>query len=277
MAKTIGFYQNFNLDLKRLSTALLCVQANPELGHDALAQCMGVNRPVAEGFSAWLRHTGLATLHHGEQRQRVLTYELTPFGQLASQYDPTLTDLGTQWVLHYYLSTEHTDRSDAWRILINEFLSPGLTITSDKFGSYFASVMGSEVKNRSALSKDPQTALSTYVRPQALGRLGILTKQKTTYIVGHPTLPHIYVVGYLLFDWWQRRYNQTNTLRFAQLCKEEGSLGRLCQADDRQVRQFVVELAGLGYLSFSETQHEPVNRLDLESPHVLLERYYRQQ
>lgn len=276
MAKTIGFYQNFNLDLKRLSTALQCVQAQFELGHDALAQCMGVNRPVAEGFSAWLRHTGLATLNSGEQRQRVLTYGLTPFGQLASKYDPTLTDLGTQWVLHYYLSTEHTERSDAWRVLINEFLSPGLTFTSEQFGSYFASVMGGEVKNRLALSKDPQTALSTYVRPQGLGGLGILLKQKTTLVTGRPNWPHIHVVGYLLFDWWQRRYNQTNTLRFTQLCKEEGSLGRLCQADDQQVRQFVGELTGLGCLSFSETQHEPVNRLYLEPPHILLERYYRQ-
>jgi hypothetical protein len=133
LAKTIGFYQNFNLDLKRLSTALQCVQAEPEQGHDALAQCMGVNRPVAEGFSAWLRHTGLATFHPVEQRQRKLTYKLTSFGQLASRYDPTLTDLGTQWVLHYYLSTKHAECSEAWRVLINEFLSPGLTFTSEQF------------------------------------------------------------------------------------------------------------------------------------------------
>lgn len=276
MAKTIGFYQNFSLDLKRLSTALQCVQAQSELGHDALAQCMGVNRPVAEGFSAWLRHTGLATLHHGEQRQRVLSYELTPFGKLASKYDPTLTDLGTQWVLHYCLSTEHAELSHAWRVLINEFLSPGLTFTSEQFGSYFASVMGDEVKNRSALSKDPSTALSTYIRPQGLGKLGILLKQKNTLVTVHPNWPHIHVVGYLLFDWWQRRYNQTNTVHFAQLCKEEGSLGRIFQADDRQVRLFVGELTGFGYLSFSETQHEPVNRLYLEPPYILLEHYYKQ-
>jgi hypothetical protein len=276
LAKTVGFYQNFNLDLKRLSTALQCVQAQAELGHDALAQCMGVNRPVAEGFSAWLRHTGLATLRSGEQRQRALTYELTPFGHLAFKYDPTLTDLGTQWILHYYLSTKHAECSDAWRVLINEFLSPGLTFTTEQFASYFGSVMRDGVKNRSALTKDPSTALSTYIRPQGLSKLGILLKQKTTLIAAQPNWPHILVVGYLLFDWWQRNYNQTNTLRFAQLCKEEGSLGRLCQADDRQVRQFVGELTGLGYLSFSETQHEPVNRLYLEQPHILLERYYGQ-
>jgi hypothetical protein len=274
LAKTIGFYQNFNLDLKRLSAILQCVEAQPGLGHDALAQCMGVNHPVVEGFSAWLRHTGLATL--GEQRQRTRSYELTPFGRLAFKYDPNLTDLGTQWVLHYYLSTKHTECSEAWCVLINEFLSPGLSFTAEQFTSYFASVMGDKVKNRSALKKDPTTAISTYIRPQGFSKLGILVKEKTSISVASPNFPHILVVGYMLFDWWQRHYNQTNTLSFPKLCKEEGSLGHICQASELQVRQFVIELTGLGCLSFSETQHEPVNRLYLEPQHLLLERYYSQ-
>lgn len=62
MGKTMGFYQNFNLDLRRLSSALRCIQAEPEMSYIALAQCMGENQPVAEGFSAWLRHTGLVTV-----------------------------------------------------------------------------------------------------------------------------------------------------------------------------------------------------------------------
>lgn len=277
MGKTLGFYQNFNLDLHRLSTALRCIQADPEMGQNALAQCMGVNQPVAEGFSAWLRHTGLATIQSFNKPKSTSPYKLTPFGELVSRYDPTLTDLGTQWVLHYYLATEHSERSDAWYVLINEFLSLGSTFTSDQFQAYFASVKGNEAKNRTALNKDPQTALSTYVRAQALGRLGILSKRDTTYSVEWPNLPHILVVGYLLLDWWQNCYNQTNTLRFPQIWREEEGLGRICLANNQQVRQFVIELTGLGYLNFSETQHEPVNRLYNEPPHTLLERYYIQQ
>src|SRR5689334_2151530 len=139
MGKTLGFYQNFNLDLHRLSSALRCIQADPDMSQNALAQCMGVNQPVAEGFSAWLRHTGLATNQSISKAKSTLSYKLTPFGEIVSQYDPTLTDLGTQWVLHYYLATKHTDRSDAWHVLINEFLSSGSTFTSDQFQMYFAS------------------------------------------------------------------------------------------------------------------------------------------
>lgn len=276
MGKTLGFYQNFNLDLHRLSTALCCIQADPEMGQHALAQCMGVNQPVAEGFSAWLRHTGLATIQSNNKSKSTLFYQLSPFGELVSRYDSTLADLGTQWILHYYLATEHAERSDAWYVLINEFLSLGSTFTSDQFQTYFASAKGNEATNRSALNKDPQIALSTYVRPQALERLGILTKKDTTYAVGWPNLPHILVTGYILLDWWQNHYGQSNTLKFSQLCREEESLGRIYQVNNQQVRQFVVELTGLGYLSFSDTQHEPVNRLYVEPPNLLLERYYRQ-
>ncbi len=276
MGKALGFYQNFSLDLQRLSTALRCIKAEPEMGQIALAQCMSVNQPVAEGFSAWLRHTGLATFQSLNKPKSTTSYKLTPFGELVSQFDPTLTDLGTQWVLHYYLATEHAERSDAWYVLVNEFLSLGSTFTSVQFQTYFASVKGNEAKNRSALNKDPQTALSTYVRAQALGRLGILSKRDTIYSVGWPNLPHILVVGYLLLDWWQNRYNQTNTLRFSQLCRAEESPGRICLVNDQKVHQFVIELTGLGYLSFSETQHEPVHKLYNEPPHRLLESYYLQ-
>jgi hypothetical protein len=57
LAKIIGFYQNFNLDLQRLSNARHYIQQDPEMSHFALAQYMSVNQPVAEGFSAWLRHS----------------------------------------------------------------------------------------------------------------------------------------------------------------------------------------------------------------------------
>jgi hypothetical protein len=73
MAKTLGFYQNFNLDLQRLSNALGCIQHDPEMGHSALARCMSVNGPVAESFSSWLHHTGLATnlLAKGSQQTAI--------------------------------------------------------------------------------------------------------------------------------------------------------------------------------------------------------------
>jgi len=276
MAKTIGFYQNFNLDLQRLSNALRCVQSDPEMGHSALAHCMSVNAPVAEGFSSWLRHAGLTiTVTHTEP-QKTATHKLSPFGELVYRHDPTLMDRGTQWILHYYLSTKRVESSDAWYVLINRYLPICLNFTSDQFQSYFTSTIGDSATNQLALSKDPLAALSTYTRSDALAQLHILEKQNKKYIVRQPYLPPTLVVGYMLLDWWQYHYNETNTLRFSQLCHEEESIGRLCLIEASQVRQYIIALTGLGYLSFSETQHEPVHRLYQDQPILLLERYYIQ-
>lgn len=276
MAKTIGFYQNFNLDLQRLSSALGCIQNDPEMGHLALAQCMSVNEPVAEAFSSWLRHTGLAAGLPAKGSQRTTIHQLTTFGEFAYRYDPTLTDIGTQWILHYYLAAKRTESSDAWYVLVNKYLPMCVNFTAGQFQSHFNAVMGSNAKNRSALNKDPLAALSTYVRVEALAKLNILEKRDKVYNVGQPNFPSALVAGYMLLDWWQHHYNETNTVRFSQLCNEEESLGRICSAGAGQVRRFVAELAGLGYLSFSETQHEPVNRLCQDHPGTLLERYYKQ-
>ena len=257
-------------------SALRCIQGDPEMGHSALAHCMSVNQPVAEGFSAWLRHTGLTIAAPRIESQKTSTHKLTPFGELVYQYDPTLTDRGTQWILHYYLATRRAECSDAWYILINRYLPTSLNFTSDQFQSYFTSTMANSVKNQLALSKDPLAALSTYTRLDALARLHILEKQNKIYTVRQPYLPPVLVIGYMLLDWWQYHYHETNTLRFSQLCHEEESIGRLCLTDAGQVRQWIVALTGLGYLSFSETQHEPVHRLYQNQPNLLLERYYTQ-
>ncbi|GER89762.1 hypothetical protein KDW_39240 [Dictyobacter vulcani] len=277
MGKTMGFFQNFSLDLQRLSSALNYVQNNPQTSHEDLARSMSVNRPVAEGFSAWLRHTGLVKIITRQDSQPTKIYQLTDFGQLVCQYDSTLSDLGTQWILHYYLSVKQEETSEAWYMLFNYFLPHCFDFTSDKFQMYFEDKVGVEAKNRSALKKDPIAALSTYVRPDALAKLNILEKHDKTYQISRPDYPSSLIIGYMLFDWWQHRYNFSNTLRFSQLCEDDESIGRLCLADRNQIRRFVIDLTRLGYVSFSDTQHEPVNRLQQIPASSLLERYYQQQ
>src|SRR5437588_4591484 len=186
MAKTIGFYQNFRLDIQRLSNALCSIQQEPEMSYAALAQCMCVDLPVAEAFSSWLRHTGLVEPIPRKRPQKAIVHRLSPFGELAYQYDPTLMDIGTQWVLHYYLATRRGEVSDAWHLLVNNYLPHHLRFTADQFLSYFNSLMENEAKSRQALNRDPLVALATYIRADALGQLQILKKQAKMYTLGQP-------------------------------------------------------------------------------------------
>lgn len=272
MGRTVGFYQNFNLDLQRLSKALRCVEQQGAMGYEELAECMGVNRPVAEGYSGWLRHAGLARA--AKQPGTPIAYSLTPFGKLAAEYDPNLDDLGTQWAIHYFLATEHTERSEAWYVLINEFLSIGRAFTGAQFASYFAGVAGQGITNRSSLTKDPQTALASYTRTQALSRIGIISKDGEVYKANPAKLPNALVQAFILLDWWQRHHPNVNMLRLSALYDESGSPGRIWLAERARMEQLVRELRGLGYLGFAATQHEQVTRLYSDPPESILERYY---
>lgn len=273
MAK-FGFFKSKNLWLPRLSGALRCVEEYPTSSQKALARCMGVNQPVGASYSNWLRHTGLVKVEK-KSGSSSRSYQLTPVGALIAEHDPQMADLGTQWLLHYYLATDQEKRSEAWHVLFNQFLRTGMTFESAEFQAYFANVLGDEASSPFALKTDPTAALFTYTNRESLADLALLSKQKRKmYVVGKPHYPDSLVIGFMLFDWWKRQYNYTNTLRFSQLCEEEESLGRLCVATPSQVRRFVLQLTGLGYLTFSETQHEPVNRLYEDEPYLLLKRYY---
>jgi hypothetical protein len=75
---------------------------------------------------------------------------------------------------------------------------------------------------------------------------------------------------------WQRRYDDTNTLRLSQLVSEPETPGRIFVATSTQVREFILHLQAQGLLTYADTQHEPVTRRFHDDPIVLLEQYYQQ-
>ena len=111
-----------------------------------------------------------------------------------------------------------------------------------------------------------------------LGRLAFRASWKMGATLPNPAgQPDALIAGYMLLDWWDRRYPHFGTLRFTP------TLGgrrkpQVASSSPRpaQVHSLVRELTGLGYLNYAETQHEPVNRLYSQPPHTLLERYYQE-
>jgi hypothetical protein len=210
----------------------------------------------------------------GSKRGQRLFTPLTRFGNLVAVRDPTIRDLGTLWLLHYFLSTDHEERSEAWHVLVNEFLAPGRVFTAEQYKTYFATVRGQEATNHNAVKKDPEEALDTYAGQGALSRLGILVQEGKNYRVLQPAQPPLLIAAYMLFDWWDRHYPHTSVLRLSQLAREPDSLGRVCLADSRGLEQMVRALAGHNYLTFRATEHEQVTRLYGDPVPELLDQYY---
>lgn len=271
MGNTIVFYKGFPLDRALLGRMVRCVAEDQAGSPTEIGMYLGVNTPKAQSnaFPRWLVHTGLGTF-------RQSTYSLTPFGTQVAQFDPLLMRQGTQWLLHYYLAIEHEVRSEVWYRFINEFASPGRQFTEEELSTYVTRALSHAQPNRDGIPKDTKELLKLYTQSKGLQAIHLLVAEQTGYRIQPQERPDILIVGYALLDFWARRYPHIDTLRFSQLCELPESIGRVFVADRVEVRTWIAGLASMGYLSFAESQHEPVNRLFKDSPTQLLKEYYAQ-
>jgi hypothetical protein len=223
---------------------------------------------MVEGIRGWLCKTGLG---NGTSKN----YTLSPFGTLVAEYDPDLQQAGTQWLLHYYLVSQHEERAEVWYRCFNEFLSPRRSFSADELQGYTERILEQTPKNKDGVAKDTKELIKTYTQPAALGALGIVAKQgKAALSVAAPNEPDPLIVGYILFDGWMRRFGEVDTIRLSQIVNEPESIGKIFTADHDQVRQYIGALQRLGLVNYADTQHEPVTRRFQDDPLRLLERYY---
>ena len=271
MAKTLDFYGRFSFDRSLASRLLQCIAEGQATSEEAIGSYVGVNpyKVGSDRFPRWLLHMGLVT-REGK------SYKLTTFGELTYRYDPTLIRESTLWLLHYYLTTNQQTYSEVWYRFANEFAAPQKTFTQEELVAFLSRTRDEIPENKSGIKGDTQELIRMYTRNQALGHLALLQKQDKSYIVQATVQPELLVIAYILLDFWARRYPRTDTLSFTILCEAPESLGRIFVRDRSEIRQWITMLSGAGYVSFAESQHEPVNRLFPDSPQQLLEKYYSQ-
>lgn len=266
--RELAFHQKFKLDRERLASLMRCITQSQVGSAKAAAECMGVGKPVAEGFLGWLFKTGLGKSDKG-------TYVLSPIGEIVADHDPHLMDSGTLWLLHYYLASQHEERAEVWYRCFNEFLSPGMEFARGELQTYIERALESAPTNRSGIADDCKELVKCYTESSGLGKLQVITGAgKGTYQARLGQLPDPHIVAFVLFDSWQRRFPQHDTIRLGQVAQEPEMLGRVFVGGRDQVIQSLYDLQGMGWVNLVDSQHEPVTRRFREAPIQLLEAYY---
>jgi hypothetical protein len=232
---------------------------------------LGVNPYKVGGLRGWFCKLGLGSTTAKQ-------YSLSPFGAAVAAHDPDLMRPGTQWLLHYFLASEHAERSEVWYQCFNAFLQPGMSFSREELREYVDRSLPENPSNKDAVEKDTSELLKTYSQDSALGSLKLITQQADKKLIAglsSSTIPDPLIIAYVLFDVWKRRYNTTNTLRLSQLVAEPETPGRIFVATSVQVREFILHLQAQGLLTYADTQHEPVTRRFQDDPTLLLEQYYQ--
>jgi len=102
---SFSFHHKYALNRERLSRMLRCVAEEQATSNDAIGAFVSVNPYVVRSLRGWFRHTGLGDYHVGR-------YTLSPFGNLAAQYDALLEQPGTFWLMHYNRVSEQSLRAE---------------------------------------------------------------------------------------------------------------------------------------------------------------------
>ncbi len=267
--RDVRFHQGFALQRERLSGFVRCIEEHPAASDDDVGAFIGVNPYMVEGLRGWLYKTGLG---RGNSRN----YSLTPLGALVANQDSALQQLGTQWVLHYYLCSQHEERAEVWFRGFNDFLSPGRVFNTEELQTYIERTLEYSPSNTKGVASDTKELIKAYTQPSALGALGILAKRGKSLEVSTTRTPEPLIAAYILFDSWSRRFVGTDVVRLSQISSEPECIGRIFVATHDQVREIISTLQGLGLVNYADTQHEAVARRYHEAPMHLLERYYQE-
>ena len=151
---------------------------------------------------------------------------LSSFGRLALDHDSLLSDPATLWVMHYNLAADHLSGPPFWHDLVLRYFAPGMELTPEQIandiGCSVASREAKELASRT-LRSTATIFLGTYAKSDALGGLGILQLLKSScYITCRPCVPSMWVVAYVVADYWRAHWGDRATVNLSAMTEPGG-------------------------------------------------------
>ena len=150
----------------------------------------------------------------------------TDFGALAHEWDPLLERSGTQWLMHYHISSLYGTGPAFWHYLVADRFRSGNEFTRDDISQQLSSFVA-QTEDRDLTSRDADATatifLGTYTKSDALGPLEILDEARDGYYrVLEPEAPPIWAMAYALLDFWGARFPQQITVNLNDLSGANG-------------------------------------------------------
>jgi hypothetical protein len=219
---TIGFSKTFPFDRLFLSRLLRAYYENPRLSKRQRMEILGVGGQKSEAMVAWMRMIGLR-----DNRKK----ELTTLGKIILQNDPNLEKLGTQFLIHYKLSSNA--EAEVWFAMTNKFL-PTQTAFSRKDALSFLISMGVGKTRMKHMVADLRTYLTSMCSERALGRIKIIKSLengnddgRTEYEVSRSVEVPPQIVAYVLYDYRDRHNPRARSISTSDVLVSDGNIGKV--------------------------------------------------
>jgi len=235
---TKGFFADLN-QIARLLGYAVQHQGRGRIPPDAFAETIGISAVRVENLSSLAVAFGLI---------RPAVLRPTELGAIVHSHDPFLDDLGTLWLLHYLVGSN--ERYVVWNRLVNQVITENDRFSTIIARPYFDDLRQfySERSMEDHLGKEIGIVWNAYVE-QSFQHLGyIRAESDQIYVRGdrEPVPPYIFCAS--VFSYRQRFAPKPATLAISTLAGAANSPGRVFALTERQVRDLLEEVQGLGYL-----------------------------
>lgn len=245
----LSFHRTFFLDRFRISQVLQIAHSNLEnsqfrsINWNVIRNETHLGTVQSEAMPRYAQGCGLLT-----KLKRVLT----PFGKLVQQFDPLLEKMGTQWLMHYYMSVEHGPGPAFWHELVSSRFQSGNRFTRaeimDQIQEFVLRTQQKSLSMKSSIGSTATVFLGSYLKSSGLGSLHILDETgKGQYEVLDPEPPSAATFGVALIDYWTAHFGDRLTVNLETL-SEEGGLAGLFLMGAGQLGSVLYELQEEGYV-----------------------------
>jgi hypothetical protein len=235
---TKGFFVDFG-QIARLLAYAVEHRSNRRIPPVAYATGMGISASRVKNLSSLAAAFDLI-------RPVVLTP--TELGSLVHRYDPYLDDLGTLWLLHYLVASN--ERYVVWNRLVNRVIPENERFSTAMARPYFddLSQYYSEQSMAEHLRKEMGAVWNAYTG-QAFRYLRYIRAHSDQIYARddhEPVPPRIFWAAVLSYR--ERFAPETVTLDISILASAPDSPGRVFDLTEREVRDLLEEVKGLGYV-----------------------------
>jgi hypothetical protein len=176
-------------------------------------------------------------------------WQLTSFGEAAIESDLSLSQLSTQWVMHYSMSASHRNAPNFWHHLTLQCLVPDKFLDANEVRAVtadFASECGAKEPSFNTLDTVQTAFLGTYAKPECFGNLEILRSEDNKYRVQRPRPIAAGAFACVLADYWAARWGEKREALLSDLTG--GELAALLLLSSGEVNALLGELQSRGLL-----------------------------
>lgn len=239
----VGFSQNFGMDLRILSAALLAFSEKERISRQELMRLLGVGDNKAEATVTWLGYLGLRDNVSGQA---------TTLGKTLLTFDPHFEDIVTQWIFHYKLASN--PEAEVWYLLSNEFLPAQTWFSFDDAISFLAS-KGLRSKNDKHLKTDVSIFLRSFILKDALRKTGYLRtegepkrmRSQSKFHKNPPSDVSPYLIAYIIFDLRRQKFPKIATITIEELLTLDGNVGKVLALNRKRLEEILKLLSGTQY------------------------------